>query len=680
MTNPLLEFKYLPPFSQIKPEHVEPAMDTLIKENLQQLEKLLAQSPPYTWDNLMRPLENMDDKIDATWSAVNHMNAVVNSKALRTAHQACLPKLSDYSTQISHNEKLYQAIKSLAESAEFKKLNAAQQKVISNQLRDFRLAGIALSEKDKQRFAQLQKELSLLANKFEEHVLDATEGWVLQITDAAELSGLPEHAIAAAKEVAQRRQQEGWIFTLELPSYIAILMFADSRSLREKMYTAYITRASDQGPHAGTWDNSQIMQTILQKRHEIAELLGFKNYAELSLATKMAKKPQQVLDFLNELAVASLEKARTEFEELQNFARTKNIHDLQAWDIAYFSEKLQQEKYAISQEDLRPYFPENHVIAGLFAVVQSLYGLDIREEKNPDVWHSHVRFFTIYDAQKNIRGQFYLDLYARIGKRGGAWMDECRVRRRLDNGDIQTPVAYLTCNFNPPVGNDPALFTHDDVLTLFHEFGHGLQHLLTTVDYADVSGINGIPWDAVELASQFMENWCWEEEGLQLTAKHYQTQKHLPEELFHKLNAAKNFQAAMQMVRQLEFSLFDFRIHQEYDAKKTDQVQTILNEVRKKISVVPVVNFNRFQHSFTHIFSGGYAAGYYSYKWAEVLSSDAFSKFEENGIFDAATGKLFLQTILETGGTEEPEILFERFRGRPPKIDALLRHNGITTT
>jgi oligopeptidase A len=457
------------------------------------------------------------------------------------------------------------------------------------------------------------------------------------------------------------------------------MTYADDRELRHQVYEAYVTRASDRGPHAGRFDNGPVMERILAGRHELAGLLGFPSYAERSLATKMAESTEQVLGFLRDLAHRSLDLARRDLDEIRAFARAQGCADLQAWDISYYAEKLRQEKYAVSQETLRPYFPANRVIAGMFEVVQRLFGLSIREVTGVPVWHPDVRFYDIYDNQDLLRGRFYLDLYARPNKRGGAWMDDCIGRRIAAEGQVQIPVAYLTCNFTPPVGDAPALLTHDEVQTLFHEFGHGLHHMLTQVDWLGVSGINGVPWDAVELPSQFMENWCWERAALNLISGHHQTGQPIPDALYQKMLAARNFQAGMQMVRQLEFALFDFRVHHDYDPAQGARVQQILDEVRAEVAVVHPPEYNRFQHGFSHIFAGGYAAGYYSYKWAEVLSADAFSRFEEEGIFNAETGAAFMEAVLEQGGAREPMELFAEFRGRKPQIDALLRHSGITT-
>jgi len=677
MPNPLLEMKGLPPFSQIKPEHVEPAIDQLLAENRQRINELLAANTVYTWDNLAAPIETMEERLSRVWSPVSHLNSVMNSDALREAYNKCLPKLSEYGTEMGQNEALFRAYQQLADSDEYSRLDTARQKIIDNALRDFHLSGIALDDADKSHFKTLKQELSTLTATFEENVLDATHGWEKYIEDETQLAGLPESAIALARQNARQAGKAGWLFTLEFPSYYPIMTYADDAALREEMYQAYVTRASAHGPNAGKWDNAANMQKILKRRHQVAQLLGYKNYAERSLATKMASSPDTVLGFLNDLAERSVSMARAEFSELQEFAKTGfSVDKLNAWDIAYYSEKLRQQRYAITQEEVKPYFPEDRALEGLFIVINKLYGMQVSERHDVDTWHQDVRFFEIHDSQNELRGQFYLDLYARNKKRGGAWMDECIVRRRHEAG-VQTPVAYLTCNFSPPVGDNPALFTHDEVITLFHEFGHGLQHMLTRIDYAGVSGINGVEWDAVELPSQFMENWCWQREALNLFARHYQTGEVMPEDLFNRMNAAKNFQSGMQMVRQLEFALFDFRLHLEYSTEVETDIDKLLNEVREQVAVLFPPEYNSFANSFTHIFAGGYAAGYYSYKWAEVLSSDAFSAFEESGIFDRDTGLRFLHSVLEQGGSREAMDLFVEFRGREPDIDALLRHTGI---
>ena len=677
MNNPLLTDSLLPRFSEIKPEHIEPAIDALLAEARAVVSEHLKSTQDYTWSNLVEPIENAEDKLNKAWSPVSHLNSVMNNEPWRAAYNACLPKLSEYSTEMGQNKQLYRAYQIIAESDAFADLDKAQQKIISNALRDFRLSGIDLDEKSQQRYKEISQLLSKLTSQFEENLMDATNAWSKLIADAEDLAGLPESALAQARQTAESEQQDGWMITLQFPSYLAVMTYADNRKLRREHYEAFVTRASDLGPQAGQWDNSLIMEEILALRHEKAQLLSYDNYADLSLATKMAESADQVVGFLEDLADRSWRQARRDLAELREFARKEyGLKDLQAWDIAYYSEKMRQHFYQLSQEEVKAYFPVSTVLPGLFAVVERLYGLKISEIEDFDSWHPDVRFYQILDKNQQLRGRFYTDLYARPKKRGGAWMDVCTTRKKF-NDQIQTPVAYLTCNFTPPSGSDPALLTHDEVTTLFHEFGHGLHHMLTQVDHLGVSGINGVEWDAVELPSQFMENWCWEQEALELISGHYQTGEKLPAPLFNKMLAARNFQAGMQMVRQLEFSLFDFRIHREYAPKKGGRIYEILNQVRSQVAVVEAPDFNRFAHSFSHIFAGGYAAGYYSYKWAEVLSSDAYSLFEERGIFDETTGSAFLTNILEQGGSEDAMSLFVKFRGREPEIDALLRHNGI---
>ena len=677
MSNPLLELDGLPPFSHIKPEHVKPAVDQLLTESRHLVEQLLEQNSCYSWDNLVEPLDTMDDRINRAWSPVGHMNAVVNSDALRETYNECLPVLSEYGTEMGQHEGLYKAFRQIAEGGEYARLNTAQKKVIDNALRDFRLSGIELGQDARNRYKKIMQKLSQLSSQYSDNVLDATNAWHKQISDETLLAGLPESARSLARQTAAQRGLEGWVFTLEFPSYYPVMTYADNRNLREELYSAYVTRASEQGPNAGQWDNTAIMEEILALRHEAALLLGFNNYAERSLATKMAKSTEQVTGFLNDLAERSRPAAVRELKEVRDFAREHdNCGNLQAWDIPYYSEKLRQKKYAISQEELKPYFPEPRVIEGLFLIVGRLYGLQIEAVEGIDTWHEDVHFYRIRDAAGDVRGEFYLDLYARQHKRGGAWMDECINRRDTGKG-LQIPVAYLTCNFSPPIGDQPALFTHDEVITLFHEFGHGLHHMLTQIDYSGVSGISGVAWDAVELPSQFMENWCWEREALDLFSGHYETGEKIPDEMYQRMRQAKNYQSAMQMMRQLEFASFDFRMHRDYDPEKGARIHSTLNRVREEIAVMQLPAFNRFENSFTHIFGGGYAAGYYSYKWAEVLSADAFSAFEETGIFNRDTGNKFLNSVLEQGGSREPMELFIEFRGREPNIDALLRHSGL---
>ncbi|BCK65562.1 oligopeptidase A [Aeromonas hydrophila] len=678
MNNPLLTMDSLPPFSQIQPDQVQPAVTQAIADCKQKISDVLAQRDPHTWDSLIAPLEEVNDRLARIWSPVSHLNSVLNSEALRAAHDACLPLLSEFQTYVGQHEGLYQAYRELAESDDFPLLSGAQRKEIQNTLRDFRLSGIGLPAEAQQRYGEIQARLSELASRFSNNVLDATQGWSKLVTDEAELAGLPQSAQAAARQLAELKGKEGWLFTLDIPSYLPVMMYADNRALRAELYEAFTTRASDQGPNAGKWDNSAIMTELLALRRELAQLLGFANYAELSLATKMADKPEQVVNFLTDLAAKSLPQGKAELEEIRAFAAEQHgQRELAAWDLAYYAEKLKQHKFSISDEQLRPYFPASKVVKGLFEVVKRVFGMKVRERLGIDTWHPDVRFYDIFDAEDELRGSFYLDLYAREHKQGGAWMDVCLGRRYRQDGSLQKPVAYLTCNFNGPVDGKPALFTHNEVVTLFHEFGHGIHHMLTRIDVAGVAGINGVAWDAVELPSQFLENWCWESEALAFISGHHETGEPLPADLLEKMLTARNFQAAMQMLRQLEFALFDFRLHQEFDPASADQIPALLDEVRSQVAVMTPPAFNRFQHSFSHIFAGGYAAGYYSYKWAEVLSADAFSRFEEEGIFNPATGQSFLKNILEKGGSKEPMELFRAFRGREPQVDALLRHSGI---
>ena len=678
MTNPLLENPTLPAFSRIRPEHVEPAIDQLLEEHRTLLRSVLDRPGEHTWETLFQPLEEKGDQLERAWSPVSHLHSVADNEALRQAYNACLPKLTDHATELGQNEDLFRATRTLAESEEYTRLDTARQKIISNDLRDFHLSGIDLAQQEKDRYKELQQKLSQLQTRYEENLLDATHAWTKPVSDKSLLSGLPDTALELAAETARQRGQTGWLFTLEYPSYQPVMTYADDRNFRQEMYNAYNTRASEQGPNAGSWDNGPLMTEILSLRQELAALLGYHNYAEYSLVKKMAGSPDEVMAFLHNLAARSKTVAQREMAALEEFAGQEyGQKELQAWDIPYYSEKLKQKKFDFSQEELRPYFPSDQVVEGLFAVVNRLYGLSITRREGVETWHADVMFFEVKDESGRLRGGFYLDLYARPHKRGGAWMDEC-VTRRLSNGALQTPVAYLTCNFTPPVSGKPSLLTHDEVLTLFHEFGHGLHHMLTLVDYAGVAGINGVPWDAVELPSQFLENWCWERESLDLFARHHQTGQQLPVELFEKMQQARTYHTGMHMVRQLELALFDFRLHNERRGHDTDDIQALLDEVRQDVAVVKAPPDNRFQHGFAHIFAGGYAAGYYSYKWAEVLSADAFSRFEEDGIFNAATGRDFLNTILEQGGSREPMDLFVEFRGRKPEIDALLRHSGIT--
>ncbi len=673
MSNPLLHFAGLPKFNEIKPEHVSPALDLLLSEGKQTIEALASSKETPTWDNFALKLEDLDEKISRAWSQVGHLNAVVNSPELREAYNDNLAKLTDFYSDLAQDERLYAKYRAIRNSADFAKLSSAQQKIIDNEVRDFKLGGAELPADKKARFKAINEELSKLAAKFEENVLDTTNEYALYIENPAELAGIPDDVLQAAKETAQADKKAGYKLTLHFPSYMPVLQYADNRNLRETLYRAYATRASEFGKPE--FDNTPIISKILKLRDEAAKLLDFNNFAELSLATKMADTPKQVIEFLNTLASRARPYAEQDMRELVAYAEKLNISAMQAWDVAYVSEKLREDKYAFSDLEVKQYFPEDKVLAGLFKVVETIFGVFVKKSNAP-TWHKDAHFYEITDQAGKLIGQFYLDLYARNNKRGGAWMDEAITRRIVDD-KLTTPVAYLTCNFSAPVGGKPALFTHDEVITLFHEFGHGLHHMLTQVSDYSVSGIKGVEWDAVELPSQFMENFCWEWDVLRHMTQHVDTGAQLPRELFDKMVAAKNFQAGMQTVRQMEFSLFDITLHSAFDANGSKTPLALLEEIRDKVAVVRPPSWNRFPNSFSHIFAGGYAAGYYSYKWAEVLSADAYSFFEENGVLSAEAGQKFWNEILAQGGSRPAMESFVAFRGREPSIDALLRHNGM---
>ena len=674
--NPLLQAFDLPSYAAIRPEHVEPAVDSILADNRAAMSRLLEQqSGTPSWDGLVLALDELGARLGQAWSPVSHLNAVCNSPELRAAYEACLPKLSEYWTEIGQNQPLFQAYQALAESPAAAGFDVAQKTILEHALRDFRLSGIDLPAEQQKRYGEIQMKLSELASKFSNQLLDATQAWTKHVTDEAAVDGLTDSAKAQMKQAAEAKNLDGWLISLEFPSYFAVMTYANDRALREELYAAYCTRASDQGPNAGQNDNGPVMLEILALRQELAKLLGFANYAELSLASKMAETTDQVLHFLRDLGVRGKPFAEQDLRELQAFAAEQGCNDLQSWDVGYYSEKLREQRYSISQEILRAYFPIDKVLSGLFAIVEKLYGIQIEELSGFDTWHPDVRLFEIKENGAHV-GRFFFDLYARANKRGGAWMDGARDKRRDASGQLISPVANLVCNFTPAVGGKPALLTHDEVTTLFHEFGHGLHHLLTRVEHAGASGINGVAWDAVELPSQFMENWCWEPEGLALISGHYETGEPLPQDLLDKMLAAKNFQSGLMMVRQIEFSLFDFELHATHGDGRS--VLDVLEGIRQEVSVLRPPAYNRFPNSFAHIFAGGYAAGYYSYKWAEVLSADAFSKFEEEGVFNSATGRAFREAILARGGSQEPMVLFVDFRGRPPSIDALLRHLGLS--
>ncbi len=672
--NPLLDFSGLPRFAEIKPEHVAPAIEQLLAENRALVQRLLADNMPPTWDDFVLPMEDANERLSRAWGPVGHLNAVMNSPELREAYNATLPKITQYYAELGQNLALFERFKALRASDEFETLSGARRKVIENELRDFRLGGAELPEDKKPRYLELQERLAELSSRFSDNLLDATNAWTLLIEDKAELSGLPEDVLQAAEEAAKAAGKTGWLFTLKAPSYMPVMQYADNRALREKMYRAYATRASEFGD--AKLDNGPLMDEIVKLRGEEAALLGFANYGELSLAAKMAESPQQVVQFMRELAQRARPFAEKDLAELREFARTElGLSELHSWDIGYASEKLRERRYAFSDQEVKQYFPEDAVLPGMFGLVETLYGLRISQAEAP-VWHDSVRFFDIREADGRLVGQFYLDLYARNSKRGGAWMDDVITRRRKGAG-IQTPVAYLNCNFSSPVGGKPATFTHDEVITLFHEFGHGLHHLLTEIEELGVSGINGVEWDAVELPSQFMENFCWEWGVVQDMTRHVDSGEKLPRALFDKMLAAKNFQSGLQTLRQIEFALFDMLMHSAFEPAGSKSILQLLDEVRAEVAVLIPPEFNRFPHSFSHIFSGGYAAGYYSYKWAEVLSADAYSLFEEHGVLNPDVGARFRAEVLAMGGSRGAMDSFAAFRGREPSIDALLRHNGL---
>ncbi len=651
--NPLIDYPELPPFSKIQPEHVLPAVEQLVADGRARIQQVLAEGK-FDYAHLVQALDEEDDRLGKAFGPAGHLNAVAQNEALRNAYNSCLPLLSEYGTEVGQNAQLCAAYQALRDSDEWSSLSEAQQKDIENTLRDFRLSGVDLPDDKKAQYMANSKRLSELTSQFSDNTLDATQAWTKR---------------------AKAADKDGWLLTLDAPVFIAVMSHCKNAELRKEMYVAWTTKASDQGPQAGQFDNTAIMDEILKLRHDQAQLLGFANFAEESLATKMARDVNEVIQFLEDLAKRAKPQAEQELAALRAFAAEKGADDLNPWDIGFWSERLREERYSISEEELRPWFPADTVINGMFAVVGKLFGIQFRQRDDVDLWHEDARFYELVDDDGSVRAAFYLDMYARTGKRGGAWMDDARIRRRRPDGSLQTPVAYLTCNFAPPAGGKPGLLTHDEVVTLFHEFGHGLHHMLTEQDVSGISGINGVAWDAVELPSQFLENWCWTEEGIALISGHYETGEPLPKEKLEKMLAAKNFQGAMQMVRQLEFSLFDMRIHAEY--QEGLDIYQVLNEVREQVSVIQPPAFNRFPNSFGHIFAGGYAAGYYSYKWAEVLSADAYSRFEEEGEFNEDTGRAFRSEILAKGGSREPMELFKAFRGREPSVEPLLRHCGI---
>ena len=675
MTNPLLDGSGLPRFDTIASSDVQPAITELLTQTRSLVERLTDDAVPARWTDFAAPLSDGIEHLSRAWGIVGHLHSVNDVPEWREAYNGMLPEVSRFYAELGQNLKLFAKYKAIRESGEYESLNTAQRKIIDNEVRDFRLSGAELPEDKKPRFQAISEELASLSAKFSENLLDATNAFAEIVTDEGELSGLPADAVQAAREAAEKESIAGWKFTLHMPSYLPVMQYADSRRLRAALYRAYSTRASEFG--APELDNTPLIRRILELRQEEAQLLGYSNFAEVSLVPKMAESVAQVQTFLRDLADKAKPFARKDITELRDFAsRELGLAELEPWDIGYASEKLLQARYAFSEQEVKQYFTEGKVLAGLFHVIETLFGVSLKPDTAP-VWHEDVRFFRIETPGGELIGQFYLDLYARETKRGGAWMDEAITRRRTASG-IQKPVAYLNCNFSRPVGNKPATFTHDEVTTLFHEAGHGLHHLLTRVEELGVSGIHGVEWDAVELPSQFMENYCWEWNVLQKMTAHVDTGAPLPRELFDKMLAAKNFQSGLQNVRQIEFSLFDLRLHSDFDPTGSRSVLELLGEVRQEVAVITPPEWNRFPNSFSHIFAGGYGAGYFSYKWAEVLSADCYAAFEEAGNpFDPTTGKRFLDEIISAGGARPALDNFRAFRGREPQVDALLRHSGM---
>jgi oligopeptidase A len=659
----------LPDFSQLNIDAFPAQLDALLAQ-ARAGTKALEVAPP---EALLAGLESIDDRLEKFWSVVSHLNGVMNSAELRDIHARCQPEITKFSNEMGQNRALYGKAQAL--SAQANSLTKEQARALDNLLRDFKLAGVALEGEQKERFKALKLELSELSTRFQNQLLDATQAWSKLLADKAELAGVPDSILESFAEAAKAKHEVGYRLSLDAPAYMPVMQYADNRALRCELYKAYTTRASEQGPQAGQWDNSLVMVDILALRAELAGLLGFENYGELSLAPKMADTPTQVIDFLRELGQKTKARAEREYAELQAFAVGKGCSELEAWDVPYYSEQLKNERYAISQEELRPYFPVDRVLDGLFEVAGTLFGIEFELNADASVWHADARCYRLRRKGVEI-ASVYTDLFARSNKRGGAWMADYCGRRKLENGH-QLPVAFAVCNFSAPTSTRPSLLTHNEVTTLFHEFGHSLHHMLTEVDVLPVSGINGVAWDAVELPSQLLENWCWQAEVIPLISAHYESGAPLPAEMLERLLAAKNFQSGMHTVRQLELSLFDMLLHTQEPPKDAHQVQALINTVRNEFAVYTVPEFNRFQHGFAHIFAGGYAAGYYSYKWAEVLSADVFSRFAEEGVMNAELGQEFLRTLLSRGGSEDAMSLFIRFRGREPSPEAMLRDAGI---
>ena len=676
MSNPLLENTVLPRFPAIRPEHVEPAIDTILADYQAGIDALLAAKTPRSFENVIGVCEDLDDRLSRAWAPVGHLHGVADSEALREAYAKAQEKIVAFSSALGQNRELYAAVKAVHEGPAFAALPAAARTLVEHELRDFVLAGVALEEPARSRYREISSELARLSTEFEEAVLDATDAWSEHITDAAGIAGIPESGRAVLRAYAEEKGLDGWLVTLKQPSVQAVLSYADDRALRARVYRAYGTRASENAD-GGKFDNSARIERILALRHESALLLGFASTAEESLATKMATSPAQVIAFLRDFVAKARPMAEADLAELRTFAAEHlQIADLQPWDVGYASEKLRERKYALNEEELKPYFPLPAVMQGLFAVIERVLGVGVRLREGVDVWHEDARYYDLLDADGVAFAGFYVDLYARTGKRGGAWMDVCTSRLRKKDS-LQLPIAFLTCNFAPPTANTPSLLTHDDVITLFHEFGHGLHHMLTEVDFAGVSGISGVEWDAVELPSQFMENFAWKREGLDLIARHWQSGERLPDALFERMQAARNFQSGLFLVRQLEFGLFDFRLHHEFDPQLGARTLQLLDEVRREVAVLQPPEWHRFPHAFTHIFAGGYGAGYYSYLWAEVLSADAFERFEQEGVFNREVGAAWRKAVLAVGGSRPALESFVAFRGREPSPDALLRSYGV---
>jgi oligopeptidase A len=676
-TNPLLDPVGLPAFSAIRPEHVEPAIDKLIAAQRVAIDRIAAADAVRDFQHVMLAQERLDQTLAHAWSPVSHLHSVADSEALRKAHGSAEEKLTDHGIEVGQNRDLYAAVQAVADRPDFAALPTAARAAVDHALRDFRLSGVALEEPARSRFREIGVELSRLTTEFSNAVLDATESWHKHITDERDLAGIPTSGRAVLREYAREEKLDGFLVTLKQPSVQAVLTYAENRDLREAVYYAYQTRASDQGPDKGKFDNSPRIEKIVALRHEAAQLLGFANAAEESLATKMATSPDKVLAFLRDLAARARPVARKELDELRHFATEElKIDNLEPWDVAFAAERLRQQRYAIDEEQLKPYFPASAAIDGLFMVVERLYGIRFAVRDDVDTWHKEVKYYDLTNADGTVFAGAYLDLYARSGKRGGAWMDVCAARFR-DGEQLQLPIAFLTCNFPPPTDGAPALLTHDDVLTLFHEFGHGLHHMLTEVDIPSVGGIDGVEWDAVELPSQFMENFAWDRDALRSFAKHYVTGEPLPDELYQRMLDARHFHAGLFLVRQLEFGLFDFRLHLEYDPSQGARPLDVLEQVRHEVAVLHPPAWQRFPHAFTHVFAGGYSAGYYSYLWAEVLSADAFEAFEEAGVLDRATGERFRREVLAVGATRPALESFKAFRGREPEPDALLKSYGL---